>query len=181
MGHWLLQCSEAHWRIRDFFTDGRTSTVWTIRQHWKRVRPGDDVAVWLSGEGGGVVALGRVTGEPQHGSFAVEEHEEARYWTDGHDPAEERWLVPVEFTAHFLDHPIRRDVLEADPRFAHALILRMAGGRNPFPLEPDEWAAVADRKPPQGPQVVATAVRGAAAVVVAGASAVREAFRSAVG
>ncbi|MFG1605038.1 EVE domain-containing protein [Actinoplanes sp. NPDC049265] len=178
MGQWLLRCNPAHWRIRDFFTDGHTSTGWTIKQHWKRIRPGDDVAVWLSGEGGGVVAIGSVAGEPHFGPFA---DEDAHYWTGDRDPAGERWVVPVEFTAHFLDHPIGREVLEADPRFAHALILRMTGGRNPSPLTDEEWAAVADRVPPPGPQVVATAVRGAAAVVVAGASAVREAFRSVVG
>jgi EVE domain-containing protein len=177
MGQWLLRGNPAHWRVRDFFTDGHTSTAWTIKQHWKRMRPSDDVAVWLTGERGGVVAIGSVAEEPRFGPLPGEE---ARYWTDGRDPAEERWLVPVDYTAHFLDHPIGREVLEADPRFAHALILRMSGGRNPFPLTGEEWAAIADRVPPPGPQVVATAVRGAAAVVVAGASAVREAFRSVV-
>jgi EVE domain len=175
MAYWLLQCNESHWRIRDFFADGHTGTVWTIRQHWKRISPGDGVAVWLSGEAGGVAALGHVAMEPYFGTA------DARYSADGHLPEGEQWLVPVEFTRHFVDHPIRREVLEADPRFAHALILRMAGGRNPFPLEEDEWAAITDRVPPPGPEVVATAVRGAAAVVAAGAIAVREAFRSAVG
>jgi len=171
MGYWLLHTSEAHWRIRDFFTDGRTGTVWTIRQHWKRVAPGDGVAVWLTGKDGGVVARGRVTGEPYFGA------DDAEYWIEEHG---ERWRVPVDLTEHFVDRPIRRDVLAADPRFANALILRLAGGRNPFPLEPDEWTAITDRVPPPGPQVVATAVRGAAVAVAVGATAVREAMRSVV-
>ncbi|MEV6492277.1 EVE domain-containing protein, partial [Actinoplanes sp. NPDC051633] len=138
MGYWLLQCNESHWRIRDFFNDGRTGTVWTIRQHWKRMRPGDRVAVWLSGAGGGVVALGEVSGEPYFGTAGAADE---RYRTGGDGPESERWLVPVEFTQHFLDHPIGRDALEHDPRFAEALILRMPGGRNPVRLEADEWAA----------------------------------------
>jgi hypothetical protein len=80
----------------------------------------------------------------------------------------------------FPDRLIRRDALAADPRFAGALILRRPGGRNPFPLEDAAWAAVLDRVPPAGPHLVADTVRGAAAVVVAGAAAVREAFRSAI-
>jgi hypothetical protein len=168
MAYWLMQCNESHWRIRDFFADGRTGTVWPIRQHWKRMHPGDGVAVWLSG---GAVAVGHLAGEPFFGTA------EDEYRTGG----DEGWLVPVEFTHHFLNQPIRRDVLEADPRFAGALILRMSGGRNPFPLEPDEWAAILDRVPPPGPHPVATAVRGAAVVVAVGATAVREAFRSVVG
>jgi predicted RNA-binding protein with PUA-like domain len=177
MAYWLLQGNESHWRIRDFFADGHTGTVWTIRQHWKRMSTGDGVVVWLSGEGGGAVAVGHVAGEP---FFGAEEPADARYWTGGNGRESERWLVPVEFTRHFLDHPIGRAALERDRRFAGALILRMPGGRNPFPLADEEWAAIADRVPPPGPEVVATAVRGAAAVVAAGAIAVREAFKSAV-
>ncbi|MEV6630403.1 EVE domain-containing protein [Actinoplanes sp. NPDC051470] len=176
MAYWLMQGNISHWRIRDFFTDGHTATTWTIRQHWKRMSAGDGVAIWLSGPGGGVVALGHVTAEPHFGTA------DDPYWT-GRDG--EQWLVPVEFAQHFVNRPIGREKLEGDPRFAHALILRMAGGRNPFPLEDQEWAAIVDRVPPAGPQVVATAVRGAAAgaaaVVTAGASAVKEAFRTAVG
>jgi predicted RNA-binding protein with PUA-like domain len=174
MAYWLLQCNESHWRIRDFFADGHTGTVWTIRQHWKRMSAGDGVAIWLSGDGGGVVAVGHVVQEPYFGTA------DTRYAVSGHDPDGDQWLVPVRFSRHFLNHPIRREVLEADSRFARALILRMPGGRNPSPLEADEWAAISDRVPSPGPDVVATAVRGAAAVVAAGAIAVREAFRSAV-
>jgi predicted RNA-binding protein with PUA-like domain len=178
MAHWLLQCNESHWRIRDFFTDGRTGTVWTIRRHRDQIAAGDDVGVWLSGKQGGVVAIGRVTGEPCHGT-ATEADE--RYWTGTHDHATERWLVPVEFSRHFLDAPIRRDTLTADHRFAKSLILRVPRGANPFPVAADEWAAITDRVPPAGPHMIAATVRGAAAVVAAGATAVREAFRSAVG
>jgi predicted RNA-binding protein with PUA-like domain len=178
MAYWLLQCNESHWRIRDFFTDGRTGTVWHIRQHWKRMSPGDGVAVWLSGKDGGVAAVGQVAGEPYQGT---PEAADEQYWAVDHRVKGERWLVPVEFSAHFPGHPIRRDVLEADPRFAHALILRMAGGRNPYPLEEGEWAAITERVPPPGPHVVATAVRGAAVAVAVGATAVREAGRSVVG
>ena len=188
MAHWLVQCNPGHWRIRDFFADGRTSTVWTVRRHRDRIAAGDDVAIWLSGKAGGVVAVGRVTGEPYYGAAAPADE---KYWTGGHGRERERWLMPVEFTRHFLDEPITRETLKADERFAGSLIVRMPRGSNPFPVEPGEWAAVADRvpRPPAvvpwrdddgNPQMVAATVRTAAAVVAAGATAVREALRSVV-
>ncbi len=217
MAHWLLQCNPAHWRIRDFFvTDGRTRTSWTVRRHRDRIAPGDDVAIWLSGKPGGVVAVGRVTGEPFHGTAAAADEE---YWTGDHGRETERWHVPVEFTRHFLDEPITRETLRADERFAGSLIIRVPRGSNPFPVEPAEWPAIAERVPPLPgvspqrdgadprqdgagprqdgaaprqdvtaprrdgaghPQVVAVTVRTAAAVVAAGAIAVREAVRSVV-
>jgi hypothetical protein len=173
MAYWLMQGSESHRRIRDFFTDGHTGAPWPIRQHWKRMSPSDGVALWLSGPGGGVVAVGHVAAEPFFGRA------DDPYRIDR--PDTEEWLVPVEFAHHFVDHPIGRDALGADPRFAGARILRTPGGRNPAPLEDDEWAAVLERVPPPGPHPVATAVRGAAVVVAVGATAVREAFRSVVG
>jgi hypothetical protein len=57
-----LRCNPTHWRIRDFFDDGRDSTAWTIRRHRDDISAGDDVAIWLSGRRSGVAALGKVTG-----------------------------------------------------------------------------------------------------------------------
>jgi predicted RNA-binding protein with PUA-like domain len=188
MAHWLLQCNPAHWRIRDFFGHRRTSIAWTVRRHRDRMAPGDDVAIWLSGKAGGVVAVGRVTGKPYYGTAAPADE---KYWTSDHERQKERWHVPVEFTRDFLDAPITRETLRADERFAGSLILRMPGGPNPFPVAPAEWPAIADRVPPRPggspwrnetghPQMVATTVRTAAAVVAAGATAVREALRAVV-
>jgi predicted RNA-binding protein with PUA-like domain len=177
MAHWIVQANPAHWRIRDFFTDGHTHTAWAIRRYRDAAAGGDDVALWLSGRDGGVVALGRVAGEPYHGTAPDD-----AYWSAGPERADARWLMPVEFTNVFLDDPIARAVLRADRRFAGSLILRMAGGGNPFPVTGAEWPAVAERVPhPSEHAVVAATVRGAAAIVAGGATAVREAVRSVVG
>ena len=179
MAHWILQANPSHWRIHDFFADGRTGTTWTVRRHRDRIGPGADVAIWLSGRGGGVVAFGRITGAPR---FGVAEGDDERYWTGAAERDSDHWFVPVLFTRHFLDQPIPRDVLRDDPRFADAAILRAPSGGNPFPLDPAGWAAVVERVPhrPTEHRLVATTVRTAAAVVAAGATAVREAIRAAV-
>ena len=181
MAHWILQCNPSVWRIRDFFESGRTGTQWVIRRHWTKMSPGDDVAIWMSGRPGGVVAVGRVSGEPEFGSPPKGQDQ---FWTSDKARAGERWTVPVQFTRHFLGAPINREVLKADDRFAGALILRVPRGANPFPLEDAEWQAIADRVPggvPGPPHtLVANTVRTAAVVVATGATALKEAVRSAL-
>jgi hypothetical protein len=172
MAHWILQANPAHWRIRELFAGGRKGTVWPVRRYRDTVAAGDDVALWRSGPDGGVVALGRIIGEPFEG------RPDRRLWTG--DPAKTT-LLPVEFGTEFLDRPICREALRADDRFAGSLILRMAGGGNPFPVTADEWPAIAERVPRAGEHaVVATIVRGAAATTAGAVTAVREALRAAV-
>ena len=177
MAYWLLQGNPAHWRIRDFFTDGHTSTVWTIRRFKDMIAPGDEVALWLSGKQGGVVAVGAVTGPPRFGTVGAEDE---KYWTDAHDPERELWTVPVAFSRHFLDHPVPRATMKADERFAGGAIIRAPFAANPFPVEAEAWDAITERLPvvPEGSQMVAKTVLAGAAVAAAAATAVREALRS---
>jgi hypothetical protein len=65
--------------------------------------------------------------------------------TESHEREHHRWTVPVPFTQHFLDDPIRRSQLIADNRFKGSLIVRAAFGANPFPVEPQEWEAITSR------------------------------------
>ena len=125
---------------------------WPIRRYRDRIQAGDEVAIWSSGPDGGVVGFGQVK--------------------SAHGPANSVLIEKVRaFPA------IRRDVLKEDPRFAKALILRMSGGGNPFPLDADQWQAIVDRAPAEL-HLVGKTVLGAAALAAAGATAIREAVRS---
>jgi len=123
---------------------------WPIRRYRDRISVGDEVALWASGPGGGVSGLGQVVAKTGH---AVEIGNVRTF--------------PV----------IRRDVLRGDPRFATALILRMPGGGNPFPLDADQWQAIAGHVPAEL-HLVGKTVLGAAALAAAGATAIREAVKS---
>jgi hypothetical protein len=113
MAHWLLQHNPA----RGVCGSGD----WTVRRYRELISAGDDVALWLSGRGGGVAAVGAIT-EPPH---------------DG--------LITVDFTRWFPDRLIPRDELRHDERFRDALVLRMPGGSNPFPVTPGQWRAIVER------------------------------------
>jgi hypothetical protein len=141
----------AHWLLQYNPAHGRPGRHWPIRRYRDRVKPGDDVALWASGRDGGVTGLGTVAEQPRDGVIEIE-------------PAR---TFPV----------IARDTLKADPRFAAALIVRMSGGGNPFPLQPDEYQAIADRVPPEL-HLVGKTVLTAAALAAAGATAIREVVRS---
>lgn len=128
----------------------RPGRTWPIRRYRDRITPGDEVALWASGRNGGVVGFGIVT--------------------DVHDG-----LVDLEPVRTF--PAIRRNLLKADPRFADALILRMPGGGNPFPLGGAQWQAIVDRAPAEL-RLIGKTVLTAAALAAAGATAIREAVRS---
>jgi hypothetical protein len=173
VAHWLLQHNPAKAGVCGLLRPGHTRGAWSIRRYRERIAAGDDVAVWVSGRRGGVVALGSVVDGP---------HAEPGGGT-----------VEVDLPRLFVDDPIGRDELRADERFADALVLRMPGGANPFPLTPPQWQAILDRAPaasrPDAPesigapqagqhQLVARTVLTAAAPAAAGATAIREAVRS---
>jgi predicted RNA-binding protein with PUA-like domain len=173
MAHWLLQGNPAHWRIHDFFTAGHSRTTWAVRRSHSLVTPGDDVALWVSGRPGGVVALGTVTGPAQFGPPPPDPYDLLHRDAD-------RWSIPVSFHRHFLDQPVSRATLKADERFADSPILRAPGAGNPFPLTPAAWEAVMEHAPlgSDGSQLVARTVMVGAAVAAGAVTAVREAFRS---
>jgi hypothetical protein len=145
MAHWLLQHNPARGACG--------SGDWVIRRYRDLITAGDDVALWHSGRGGGVVAVGTVTRAPRDS------------------------VIGVSFARMFTGRPVPRAVLQADERFRDALVLRMPGGGNPFPLTPPQWQAIIDRVPPEH-RFVEVTVRGAAALAVAGVTAIREAVRS---
>ncbi|WP_250037890.1 EVE domain-containing protein [Paractinoplanes maris] len=97
---------------------------WAVRRYRELITAGDGIGLWLSGRDGGVAAVGTITGIPRDG------------------------VITVNFARSFPGHAIRRDVLRADARFRDALVLRMPGGSNPFPLTPVQWQAIVERVPP---------------------------------
>ncbi|MBM2621443.1 EVE domain-containing protein [Actinoplanes sp. LDG1-06] len=144
----------AHWLLQHNPARGVCgSGDWTVRRYRELITAGDDVALWLSGRDGGVAAVGTIADAPADS------------------------VIKVNFTREFTGRPIPRDVLKQDERFRDALVLRMAGGSNPFPLTPEQWQAIVERVPPEH-QFVAATVRGAAALAAAGVTAIREAVRS---
>jgi hypothetical protein len=97
--------------------------------------------LWISGPDAqrGVYAIGRITEEAEEGLSRSE------YWTDPADSGRRRWRVRMAFEHVLFDAPILSRDLRADPRFAHASIVRTPRFGNPHELSRGEWRAILDQ------------------------------------
>jgi len=137
MAYWILQGNP---EIYDTYGALQAGTIdtWRIARHLHDISPGDEFALWISGPGGGVSALGIVTEPPKRNT------DPDRFWADPADGVKPAWRVGIRINRR-LGSPIPRADLQADPRFAKSMILRMPGGGNPFQVTPDEWLVLQSR------------------------------------
>lgn len=142
MRTWLFQGNPDLWPVLDVLAAGQPIDSWSAVRHLAAITPGDRALLWVSGRVAGVYAVGRVIGvaEPE-----TTDHR----WTEPTRRGVPRHAVPLHLTT--LPHPVPRDELKADPRFARSQIIRAPRGGNPFPVTDQEWAAVADRLPEERP------------------------------
>jgi hypothetical protein len=147
MSSWLFQWNPERWDVwaylRDNPEDDFSEWTWSAVGYLDQIEPGDRVVFWIGGRPRvrGVYATGKVTNHAFGGGGLGE------YATRSSDRHRSHWFVPFALTQTFFDNPILAIELRMDPRFSQALILRMPGGGNPFPLEEEEWKAIADRLP----------------------------------
>ncbi|MFJ3339033.1 hypothetical protein [Streptomyces sp. NPDC086766] len=94
----------------------------------------DQFVLWVSGTNAGIVAYGHFTDGASHGTA------DAAYWAD--EPGEKDY-VPLEVD-QWLERPVLKSQLAADPRMAGATILTMPGGRNPHKLTDVQWEAISE-------------------------------------
>ncbi|MGO9929687.1 MAG: EVE domain-containing protein [Mycobacterium sp.] len=141
MTNWIVQSSpEQYDQDHSIFLDYWNMTRYSLERRRREIRPGDHVAVWISGRDGGVVAFAEIgDGEP----FPKELREEDG-WLPGSHLGKRRWHWPL-VNARRLDQPILKSTLLADPRFKDALIIKTPFGHNPFPLTDPEWDAIRSR------------------------------------
>lgn len=134
MAYWILQGNPAIYDTRGAL---QTSTIdrWRIARHLHDISSDDQFALWISGPGGGVIALGVVTKPPERDT------DPDSFWIDPAEGAKPGWRIGVKIR-RVLRSPVPRVDLQADPGFAGSLILRMPGGGNPFPVTPEEWRAL---------------------------------------
>lgn len=150
--HWIIQANPKRWKVFEWWENAEHPlSTWTLSWRAPELRAGDKFALWVSGQDAGVYATGTIRGS----TYEVTEPEVDPYWAD--PPSGPEWEVELDTRLYLFDAPIRKAVLVADPEFAHALVLRMPGYRNPIPLEPDEWNALMRHLPAEQDQSRAAA------------------------
>ena len=109
-----------------------------MARHRDQLRPGDNAAIWVSGPLAGVYGLAAIAaneaGEPDIYERVIEPNSG---WLREEDIGQRIMTVNFRDDARWLDKPILRSVLKADPRFEDASVLTAPFQGNPFPLTED--------------------------------------------
>ncbi|OGD46773.1 hypothetical protein A3K69_06905 [Candidatus Bathyarchaeota archaeon RBG_16_57_9] len=137
-GHWLFQANPSKLRILDWWKDhpDAEAMAWSVRQHQKSIRKGDNVVIWVSGPRGGVYATAEADSNP---SRSVKEDPGIRdYYTDRIETLKINPRIWIRYTNRLFTEPIRREECEKDPVLSGLRILRQSQGTN-FPITATQW------------------------------------------
>jgi predicted RNA-binding protein with PUA-like domain len=141
MTNWIVQSSPKQYnQDHPKFLDYWNMTRYSLKRMRREIQPGDHVAVWISGPDARVVAFAEIGDkDPEERDLREEDG-----WLPGDHVGKRRWHWPL-VNARWLDQPILKSTLLADPRFKDALIIRAARGGNPFPVTDPQWDAIRSR------------------------------------
>ena len=117
-----------------------------VARYREQLRPGDNAAIWVSGPHAGVYGLAAIAAN-EAGEADIYERviEPNSGWRREEDIGQRIMTVNFRDDARWLDKPILRSILKADPRFEDAPILINPRQANPFLLTEEQWRAITSR------------------------------------
>ena len=134
---WIFQANPNKYRIKQSLQIERAE-YWNLNQHAQDVGIGDRILLWISGSAAGIYAVGTVLTSPVP---MPDSATGLAYWQD---PLAGRRIKPrvlVRYDHVFLNQPLRKAYLEADPELWDLRILRLPRGTN-FVVSDDQWRAL---------------------------------------
>jgi len=103
--YWLFQGNPDYYDVVSALTDS-SITSWKVAAHKDKIKVGDKIILWLSGNNSGVYGLGEVTSSV--GKNPVIE-EELKYYKSAYDPNEDR--VDIIITHNFAKNPVLSKII----------------------------------------------------------------------
>jgi hypothetical protein len=94
--YWVFQSNPNFYDVAAELKANRAVDSWSVAAHWERIKTGDKVILWASGDRAGCYALAEVTGEP---------------WQN----ADDSYGVGIEVTQNLVDSPILQGVVRTTP------------------------------------------------------------------
>jgi len=94
---------------------------WDVKQFRDKLRGGDKVILWQSGDEAGIYAFGVLTNKPYKKQI--------------------EWLVDIKYEP-LMRQPVFKRELKKHPVLRDMTVLKMPKGRNPFPVKEPEWLAL---------------------------------------
>lgn len=145
VGAWMLSCNPGSWDIMAARRDGNAPETWKVRETYRTrdlMRSGQRVLLWVGvGDGKGPTSGIWATGEVVGPVGTHQEPDDTQsYWTaignrEVHVPR-----LPIKVT--YLEAPVPRSALLADPALADLEVFRQSFRSNPFVVRPEELAVI---------------------------------------
>jgi len=135
--YWVFQFNPAIYRWFDWLKENRETEQWLISRYARDIKKGDKVAIWASGAGAGVYAIGEIVENPSKKPLTLGQQ---KYWAQQEDvfKFEYRDSVTIRHLKVFIDKPLLEDKCRKDPILSAMEILKQSQGTN-FWLTKEQW------------------------------------------
>ena len=131
---WIFQANPTRYRILESL-QAETEELWNLNQHTREVEVGDRVLIWISGDGAGIYAVGRVVAAPV---MSADSPTGQAYWIDTSSGRQVKLRVLVRYERIFTNQPLLKSFIACDPGLWNLAIIRQPRGTNFVVTEP-EW------------------------------------------
>ena len=129
--YWVFQGNPKHF---DFEVAMKQNAIesWTVTAHKDKIKEGDKVVLWLTGEEAGCYALAEVTSKPYERTTAPDD----AYWLEANKNST---VVDIDITHNLMDNPLLKDDIVAEKELAN---LKVGNQGTNFSATKDEYEAI---------------------------------------
>ena len=142
---WMFQSNPKFYRFLEALQNLDRMQFLTNR-YKNRIRVGDIVLLWMSGNHAGIYAQARVI---EGVAERKDDGDDASFWVDPNAAATAKPRVVLSIERRFLANPVLKGTIAVTEGLDKLLILRQPNGTN-YPVKSDEWERLRHLLPPQG-------------------------------
>lgn len=134
---WLFQFNPSVYRWFDRIKDTKEPEQWLVSQHFNRIRKGDLVAIWGSGQKAGIYALGKIITKPEISQLNLNQE---KYFLERVyiDRFQEKYSAFVEYFKVCLENPLLQDECNQNSALSGMQVFMNQQGTN-FRLTREQW------------------------------------------
>lgn len=135
---WIFQGNPKYYDVINAVED-LDQITWSVNQYKQQIKKGDKAYIWLSGEGGGIVAYGEILENPEIRQPNLEDP----YSRDEKLNAQPYLAVDIRIDQKLISSRVERTILRADERTKKMEILTYPGATN-FRVTKEEDLVIKD-------------------------------------
>ncbi|MGV8944871.1 MAG: AAA family ATPase [Lutibacter sp.] len=107
VNYWIFQGNPKIYNVVDAINDNALKS-WTVKTHKDKIKKGDKIVFWLTGDISGCYALGETTSEVYEGA---DDEAELKYYYIDIDPNEKSLRIDVKITHNLTSTPITKELI----------------------------------------------------------------------